>query len=50
MPFSDRVPLLNKLFSRDGELYETQSVLVLITARTVSLRDEEKRRFNLDDD
>ncbi|HBP23669.1 MAG TPA: hypothetical protein DEA08_38565 [Planctomycetes bacterium] len=50
VPFIDHVPLVNKLFSRDGELFETQSILILVTARTIALREEEKRRFNLKED
>lgn len=47
VPFIDRIPIINLLFSRDAELYETESLLILVTARTISLRDEEKKRFNL---
>ena len=50
IPFIDHIPLINKLFSRDAELFETQSILILVTARTISLRDQEKRLFNLKED
>ena len=46
VPFIDNVPLLNILFKREGELRETESLVILVTARIVILRDEEKRRFN----
>lgn len=50
VPFIDHVPLLNKLFSREGELNETSNMIVLVTAKTISLRDEEAKRFNVDRD
>ena len=50
VPFIDRIPVLNRLFSREGELHETSSLLILVTARTISLRDEEAKRFNTDDE
>ncbi len=50
VPLIDRIPILNLLFSRQAELYETESMLILVTARTIALRDEEKKRFNLKND
>jgi type II secretory pathway component GspD/PulD (secretin)/uncharacterized protein YqgQ len=50
VPFIDRVPLLNKLFSREAELNETSNLIVLVTAKMISLRDEEAKRFNVDRD
>ena len=47
LPFLDHIPLVRLLFQRQGELYETESLLILITARTISLKDEERRLFNL---
>jgi type II secretory pathway component GspD/PulD (secretin) len=49
IPFIDHIPIINLLFSRDAELYETESTLILVTARTIALREEEKRLFNLPD-
>ncbi len=46
VPFIDRIPILNLLFSRQAELYETESLLILVTARTIALREEERKRFN----
>ncbi len=46
VPFLGEVPLLKKLFSRVGEIRETRSLIILITAKIVSIRDEEGRRFN----
>ncbi|HZV01991.1 MAG TPA: hypothetical protein VFF73_35110 [Planctomycetota bacterium] len=45
-PFVDDVPLLNVIFKREAELRETESLVILVTARIVVLRDEEKKRFN----
>ena len=50
VPFIDHVPLLNKLFHREAELNENFSLLVLMTARMISLRDEEAKRYNVDKD
>ncbi len=50
VPFVDRVPLLNRLFSRDGELNETASLLILVSARIVSIRDVEAKLYNVDED
>jgi general secretion pathway protein D len=49
LPFVNRIPLVNKLFSRDAELDESLSLMILVTARMVSVRDEESKRFNVDD-
>jgi type II secretory pathway component GspD/PulD (secretin)/Tfp pilus assembly protein PilF len=46
VPFVDNVPLLNVLFKREAELRETESLVILITARIIILRDEEKKRYN----
>ncbi|MEZ0227682.1 MAG: hypothetical protein ACAI25_03600 [Planctomycetota bacterium] len=46
VPFLDNVPLLNIFFKREAEIRETESVVILVTARIVVLRDEEKKRFN----
>jgi type II secretory pathway component GspD/PulD (secretin) len=48
VPFVDNVPFLNVLFKREGELRETESLVILVTPRIVILRDEEKKRFNSD--
>ena len=46
VPFVDNVPFLNVLFKREAELRETESLVILITARIIILRDEEKKRYN----
>jgi type II secretory pathway component GspD/PulD (secretin) len=50
VPFVDRIPLVSRLFSRDGELNETANLIILVTAKMVSLRDEEAKRYNVDQD
>lgn len=46
VPFLDKVPFLNLLFKRKGWSPETRSIVILVTARIVSVRDEERRLFN----
>lgn len=46
LPFVDSIPIVNTIFKRRGEIKETQSLVILITAKIVSIRDEEERRFN----
>ena len=48
VPFLDRIPILNKLFHREAELNENFSLLVLLTGRMISLRDEEAKLYNVD--
>jgi type II secretory pathway component GspD/PulD (secretin) len=50
VPFIDHIPLVNKLFSRDAQLFETFSLLIMVTARTINLREQEKKLFNLDEE
>ncbi|RMG12258.1 MAG: hypothetical protein D6731_14275 [Planctomycetota bacterium] len=50
VPFIDHIPLLNKLFGRDAQLYETFSLLIMITAKTINLREQERKLFNLDEE
>jgi len=50
IPFIDHVPILNKAFSREAELNETSNLIILVTGRMISVRDEEARRFNVDED
>jgi type II secretory pathway component GspD/PulD (secretin) len=46
LPIIDSIPVLNFLFKRRGDLKETRSLIVLITAKIVSIREEEGKRFN----
>jgi hypothetical protein len=50
VPFVDHIPLLNRLFSRDAELHETSNLIILVTAKMISLREEEAKRYNVDQD
>ncbi len=44
-PFLDSIPLVNVLGRREGELRETESLLVLVTARILDVRAEERKRY-----
>jgi general secretion pathway protein D len=46
LPFLDNIPIVNVLFRRRGEVKETRSLVILITAKIISIRDEEAKRFN----
>lgn len=46
LPIVDSIPVLNFFFRRKGEVRETRSLIVLITAKIVSIREEEGKRFN----
>jgi general secretion pathway protein D len=46
LPIVDSIPVINFLFKRKGEILEARSLVVLITAHIVSIRDEESKRFN----
>ncbi len=46
LPFLDDAPFLNLLFRKEAELRETESLIILVTARIVALREEEKKHFN----
>ena len=45
-PFVDSIPVLDVLAKREGELRETESLLVLITAHIIDMREEESKIFN----
>ncbi len=45
-PFVDSVPILNVLAKREGELRETESLVILVTAKILSVREEEAKHFN----
>jgi len=46
IPILDSIPLLDIFFRRQGDLRETRSLVILITAKIVSIREEEGKRFN----
>ncbi|HVY60829.1 MAG TPA: hypothetical protein VHF22_04215, partial [Planctomycetota bacterium] len=46
IPILDSIPLLDVLFRRQGDLREARSLVILITAKIVSIREEEGKRFN----
>lgn len=46
IPVLDSIPILNVLWSRKGELSEKRSLVILITARVMVLRDQEKALFS----
>ncbi len=46
LPFVDNIPLLNLLFKRRSEIKETRSLVILVTAKIVSVKEEERVRFN----
>ncbi len=46
LPIVDSIPIMNVFFRRKGELRETRSLIVMITAKIVSIREEEGKRFN----
>jgi type II secretory pathway component GspD/PulD (secretin) len=48
VPFLDSIPLLNALARRKGEVRETSSLMILLKAQMISVREEEKKRFNTD--
>jgi len=50
VPFLDHVPLLNLIGGRQAEVNENLSVLILLSAKTIYLPEEERRNFNMDDE
>jgi len=46
LPIVDSIPLIDFFFSRRGEVIESRSLVVLVTAHIVSIRDEESKVFN----
>ena len=46
IPILDSIPVFNVLWSRQGEVSEKRSLVILITARVVVLRDLEKDLFS----
>lgn len=47
VPFLDKIPIINLLFKRRGYVKETSSLIILVTAKIVDIRNEERKRFNL---
>lgn len=45
IPIIGKIPLLNLLVSRKGDVMEKRSLIILLTARLVDLRKEESERF-----
>jgi general secretion pathway protein D len=45
MPIIEKIPLISWAFKRKGYVHERRSLMILITARIVILREEEKFRF-----
>lgn len=48
IPFLSNIPILDLLFKRETISKENQSLIIMVTARIVVIRDEEKKRFNDD--
>ncbi|GIW72609.1 MAG: hypothetical protein KatS3mg102_2151 [Planctomycetota bacterium] len=46
LPFVDNIPLLNLLFKRQAEIEETSTLAILVTAKIVSVREEERELYN----
>ena len=46
IPILMDIPILGFFFKRQGQLRETRSLVILITANIVSIRDEEAKRYN----
>ncbi|MBN1419787.1 MAG: hypothetical protein JXP34_13490 [Planctomycetes bacterium] len=45
LPILGRIPILNLFFGRTARLSEKRSLVILITAKTIDLRNEEARKF-----
>ena len=50
VPFIDHIPILNLIGGRQAEINENLSVLILLSAKTIYLPEEESRNFNVDDE
>ena len=46
IPILGSIPIINNLFRRKAEIVEKRSLVILLSAKIVDLRGEEKRRFN----
>ena len=46
VPILGDIPLVKLLFQRKAQLLEKRSLVILITARIVDLRGDEKTRYN----
>ena len=46
IPLAGRIPILKNLFRRKAYLNEKRSLYILLTARVVDLRSEEKKLYN----
>jgi general secretion pathway protein D len=46
LPIVGRLPIIGNLFRRKAQLIEKRSLVILITARIVDLRADERTRFN----
>ncbi|MEZ6185079.1 MAG: hypothetical protein R3F62_08735 [Planctomycetota bacterium] len=50
VPFIDHIPILNLIGGRQAQVNENLSVLILLSAKTIYLPEEEARNFNVEDD
>jgi len=48
LPILGRIPLIKNLFRRKAEVVEKRSLVILLSARIVDLRGEERKKFNAD--
>ncbi|MHC4393684.1 MAG: type II secretion system protein GspD, partial [Planctomycetota bacterium] len=46
IPFLDNIPLLNVLFRRKAEVREMRNLVILVTAKILNIREEERTRYN----
>ncbi len=46
VPFLNNLPILDNLFKREVDTRTNKSLIILVTARIIVVRDEEKARFN----
>lgn len=49
IPFVSNIPLIGIFFKRRGYLKETESMIILVSAKIVDIRYEERKRFNSGD-
>ena len=48
LPILGKIPLIKNLFRRKAEVIEKRSLVILLSARIVDLRGEERKKFNAD--
>ncbi len=48
VPFLNNIPIIDNLFKREVDTRTNKSLIILVTARIIVVRDEEKARFNED--